>query len=291
MNAEKIDGTYIFDESLSSYGNFFKAGKILVDITTAYQKILIMDTSDAGRIMFLDNDFNVSTIMESFYHEPMAHIPLAMVNQKENILIIGGGDFGVASHVLKHKDVRHLVMCEIDEQVVQVCRRYFPDWAGKAEGDPRFSLVIGDGIEFVKKPGNKAKFDAVIIDSTDPFSSARGLIAESFYADVKASMKPDGVLIQIGADTVIYKKLWLEMIPNIRKHFPFFYPLLVPIPFYVTGAWGLVIAGSEESSIDPARVTGEYINSIGNVKTITPDMVKGWFSLPPYFKEYISGVV
>lgn len=286
-----IDGIYILDECLESYGNYFKAAKILVDMKSNYQKILVMDTRDAGRIMFLDNDFNVSTIMEAFYHEPMAHIPLAMVTQKENILIIGGGDFGGACHVLKHKDVGQLIMCEIDKQVIDVCRQYFPDWAGKAEEDPRFSLVIGDGIDFVKKPENKAKFNAIIIDSTDPFTSARSLVTESFYSDVTGCLRPDGVLMQICADTIIYKDLWLDVIPNIKNHFTSFYPVLVPIPFYVTGVWGLIIAGLQESSINPARVTQEYIDSIGGVKTLTPDLVKGWFSLPPYFQEHISGVM
>ena len=40
------------------------------------------------------------------------------------MLIVGGGDGGVLREVSKHKGVERIVMCEIDEEVVNVSKKY-----------------------------------------------------------------------------------------------------------------------------------------------------------------------
>ena len=62
-----------------------------------------------------------STEMDEFsYHEMMSHIVLYSHPNPQRVLIIGGGDMGVAREVLKHKCVELVDNCDIDEKVTVI---------------------------------------------------------------------------------------------------------------------------------------------------------------------------
>ena len=59
----------------------------------------------------------------------IAHVPLAYLPSAKRVLIIGGGDGGTLSQVLKHSNVDHVTIIELDPAVVATSRKYFPDLA------------------------------------------------------------------------------------------------------------------------------------------------------------------
>ena len=81
------------------------------------------------------------------------------------VLIIGGGDGGVAREVVKHPLVESVVQCEIDEDVINAARKYLPNMAVGFDS-PKLTLHIGDGFEFMKN--HQAEFDVIIADTSDP---------------------------------------------------------------------------------------------------------------------------
>ncbi len=276
-------GILLYDRDSDSYGSFFKVGRLLFQCKTEYQEIMVFDTPDMGRVLMLDGIFNAGPVMEAFYHEPMAHIPMAMTAGEKNVLIIGGGDFGVAMHLLKHKSVQNLTLCELDPEVLKVCRKFFPEWA-KAENDPRMRVHVGDGFDFLRD-SEPERFDAIIIDSTDPFMGESVLISEEFYRLAQKALKSGGVIMQIIADYIFYKSVWLKVMPRVKKFFSCLNPVFLPIPFYSTGSWGLIIAGKNKKYLDPEKVSAQYLDNIEGIKTMTSELVKGWFSLPPMLQE------
>lgn len=97
-----------------------------------------------------------------------------MMTLPYQVLIVGGGDGGVARELVKHPLVESVVQCEIDERVVEVSKKYLPFMA-KGFDDPKLTLHIGDGFEFIKNhPG---EFDVIITDSSDPI----GTTDQSFF--------------------------------------------------------------------------------------------------------------
>src|SRR5690606_2964925 len=96
------------------------------------------------------------------YNEMIAHVPMAMHPQARQVLIIGGGDCGVAREVAKYKDVERIDMVEIDEAVVRACKRHLPAVSGNLS-DPRVRYHYADGVQFVK--GIRGKYDVIIVDS------------------------------------------------------------------------------------------------------------------------------
>ena len=56
----------------------------------------------------------------------MSHIPLFLHPNPERVLIIGGGDGGVARECVRHDCVKEVTMVEIDGKVVELAKQYLP---------------------------------------------------------------------------------------------------------------------------------------------------------------------
>jgi spermidine synthase len=73
-------------------------------------------------------------------------------------------------------------MIDIDEEVVNACKKFMPKVSDGAFDDPRLELIIGDGIEYVKNAADES-FDVIIIEATDPWPDCASecLYTEEFY--------------------------------------------------------------------------------------------------------------
>ncbi|MGA2142913.1 MAG: hypothetical protein ABSG94_10895, partial [Brevinematales bacterium] len=156
-----------------TYG--FKVNKVLLhSMDTGYQEMMILETERLGRVLILDGVVQLTEEDEGIYHEWITHWPLfSLLKPAANILIIGGGDGGVAREALRHKSVKSVTLVEIDELVIKKCREFMPSVSGDIWDDRRLHLVIGDGALVIKSM--KGKCDVVIIDSTDPIGPAQSL--------------------------------------------------------------------------------------------------------------------
>lgn len=85
------------------------------------------------------------------------------------VLIVGGGDGGVAREVAKHPDVEKIDQVEIDAQVIEVSKKFLPSMA-VGFSHPKLSLHVEDGFKFMQQ--HEQEFDVVITDSSDPVGKA-----------------------------------------------------------------------------------------------------------------------
>ena len=123
------------------------------------------------RVLTLDGVIQVTQYDEFSYQEMITHLPLCgLPHEPKQVLIVGGGDGGVAREVAKHDSVDAIDMVEIDEMVPHVSKRFFPELA-KGFEDARLNLKIQDGIEWVKNAAENS-YDVIIVDSSDPVGPA-----------------------------------------------------------------------------------------------------------------------
>ena len=191
---------WFYEDLYSDVTYGFKVKNVVVpERSTGFQKIMILDSERFGRVLVLDGIVQLTEEDEGIYHEWIGLWPLfAQARTPENVLIIGGGDGGVAREVLRHPGVKSVTMAEIDKVVVDLCREHMPSISGGIWEDPRFHLIIGDGAEVIRKM--KGLCDVIIIDSTDPIGPARSLFNTSFYESVYAALREGGITIhQTGA--------------------------------------------------------------------------------------------
>ncbi|SUI46159.1 Spermidine synthase [Serratia marcescens] len=106
-------------------------------------------------------------------------MPLLAHGQAKKVLIIGGGDGGMLREVSRHPGVEQITMVEIDAGVVEFCRQYLPNHSAGAYDDPRFKLVIDDGVNFVNQ--THETFDVIISDCTDPIGPGESLFTSGVF--------------------------------------------------------------------------------------------------------------
>lgn len=80
----------------------------------------------------------------------MAHIPLFAHPNPKRVCVIGGGDGGVLREIAKHTGVEEIIICELDEMVIDVSKKFLPNMAS-GFADKRVKVQIGDGAGIKKK--------------------------------------------------------------------------------------------------------------------------------------------
>ena len=166
--------------------------KYLYQSQSKYQNIEIIYSSKYGNAMYLDGCFMLSERNQDYYHDKCLSLVPSSVN---NILIIGGGDYAIACELAKKRGVKSIQIVEIDVEVINLSKKYFPKHFKLSEKNiNKISLTVQDGMHFIRN--NSKKFDCIIIDSTDPVDSSKVLISKSFLRGCFKALKSDGLIIQ-----------------------------------------------------------------------------------------------
>ena len=171
----------------------YRVDKVLHEVHTKHQHLVLFEQPFFGKMLMLDGATQISRRDEFIYQEMMSHVPLLAHGNAREVLIVGGGDCGIAEEALKHKSLKRLTQVEIDPAVVAFAKEHFPEFAKPVFADKRFESVIGDGMEYVLNTDRR--FDVIIIDSTDPQGPGKVLFSRKFYAACKRCMTKGGVMV------------------------------------------------------------------------------------------------
>jgi hypothetical protein len=117
MAAQIVDGWFSEKEEEALWpGQRFSlklapGNKVLHTEKSEYQDIVVFDTATYGRCLVLDGAIQVTTRDEFAYQEMIAHVPLFAHPNPKAVLIVGGGDGGVAREVCKHPGLEKVRVC------------------------------------------------------------------------------------------------------------------------------------------------------------------------------------
>src|SRR6185503_4097003 len=100
------------------YAQTMDVTKMLADEKSRYQHICIFDTVSNGRVMTLDDIVQITSRDESAYADMLTHLPMLEHGKVERVMIVGGGDLSIADEALKHKNVKEVVLVDIDGRVI-----------------------------------------------------------------------------------------------------------------------------------------------------------------------------
>src|SRR3989338_6157795 len=197
-----------FSETLHpSVRQTLKIKEVLHSGKTPFQKIQIVDTEQFGKALILDGVVQTTEKDEFIYHEMTTHVPLFSHPNPKRVLVIGGGDGGIAREVLKHP-VEEVYLVEIDEQVITLSQKYLCGICKGVFKDSRTRVRVEDGAKFITE--QTIPFDVVIIDSTDPIGPAKVLFSKKFYQSIKRVLSPAGILARQTGSTIFQPDEWME---------------------------------------------------------------------------------
>ena len=72
-------------------------GRVLVDETSPFQRITVIDSQRYGKGLLLDGCWMTAEHQERHYHESLVHPALCTAEAIERVLVIGGGGNGLAT--------------------------------------------------------------------------------------------------------------------------------------------------------------------------------------------------
>ncbi len=271
-----------FTEELHPYyRKGIRIKRVLADEQTQYQHLQFVETEFFGNAMILDGIIQLTERDNMGYHEMITHVPLLAVGKPKRVLIVGGGDGGSLKQVLRYPSVEQVLVCELDQRVVDLSREHFASF-GDPWADPRAELLIRDAFGFLEE--NPGQFDVIISDTTDPIGMAERLFSDEFYKLVVRALTPHGAAAtqceQPYFDTQLIKTIY-QTAKMLTKNPAYYY---ANIPTYPGGGIGFMYVSNTpwENGLKtpyPAGVN-EYIN---------PDIHKGAFALPEFFRKELYG--
>ena len=251
-----------------------------------YQRIDVFDSPEFGRFLTLDGIMMLTEKDEFIYHEMITHVPMAVNPDIENVLVIGAGDGGTVRELTRYENIRHIDMVEIDEQVVDVCRKYIPQTACKLS-DLRVNIHYEDGLRFVRSRENE--YDLIIVDSTDPMGPGEGLFTGEFYGNCYKALTNNGILVNQHESPYYAEdsKNMQRAHKRIKENFDLSMVYQVHIPTYPSGHW---LFGFASKGLDPLVFDADAWNALG-IKTryYNTDLHRGSFALPNYVREALEG--
>ncbi len=276
-------------ETLHKHFQFhFRTDHVLYEVQTDHQQLIIFENATFGRVMMLDGVVQLTEADEFVYHEMMAHVPLMAHPQPKRVLIIGGGDGGVLREVLRHGSVERAVLCEIDQSVIDMSRRYLDFIAQGAFDDPRAEVVVADGTKFVAETNER--FDAIIVDSTDPIGPAVALFTRDFYADCKRALSENGILIAQSGLPFMQGDELRGVQEKFRALFAGSGAFLMTTPTYIGGpmsaSFGCDDPVRRTPGLDALKARRATVD--GEMKYYTPEVHLGAFALPGYVARYLA---
>ncbi len=251
-----------------------------------YQRIDVFESPAFGRFLTLDGDIIFSEADEFIYNEMVTHVPMAVHPNVKNVLIIGGGDGGVARELTAYPEIERIDVVEADEQFVEICREYFPE-AAKGFEDERVQTYYQDGLRFLR--GRTEEYDLIINDSTDPFGHTEGLFTREFYGSCYKALKEDGIMVYQHGSPFFDEdeSAFRAMHRKVYKSFPISRVYGAHIPTCNSGYWMFGFASKKYHPIadfDPKRWEERHLTT----EYYTTNLHTGAFMLPRYVEDILE---
>ena len=273
-----------------------KMDRILFQSRGEHQNLVIFENRLYGRVLALDGIVQTTEKDEFFYHEALVHVPMLAHGAVRRTLIVGGGDGGALEELLKYPSIERVTLVELDTTVIETAKEYLRAICGAAFEDPRLELVIADGVAFVA--GCEARYDLILIDSTDPVGiggdDPKGpgalLFGAEFYGACKRCLAPGGLLVTQNAVPFVEPDGLGVPLRNLRAHFADVTCYRATVPSFYGGEMAFSWASDDPSlrQVPLETLRARFAEAGLETRSYTPEAHQAAFALPPYLREMMD---
>jgi spermidine synthase len=267
----------------------YQVDKVLYEMQTEHQHLVLFEHPFFGKMLMLDGATQITKRDEFIYQEMMSHVPLFAHGNAREVLIIGGGDCGIAEEVLKHKTIRHLTQVEIDAAVIEFSKEHYPEFTKPVFANKRFESVIDDGMKYVAR--TERRFDVIIVDSTDPQGPGKILFSQKFYAACKRCMNKGAVMVTQNGVPIFQPGELASSVAKFRRLFADGTCYVAAIPTYVGGHMAMGWASDDRRlSRTPVKTLAARYRKAGSFSTKywTPEVQAAAFALPRFIADVVA---
>jgi spermidine synthase len=253
--------------------------QLLESYRSPFQKIDIYESVPFGKLLVHDGVLMLTEFDEPHYHEMIVHPALNVYPEPRNVLVVGGGDGGTLREILKHKEVRTAHLCEIDGDVIRLCKKHFPNLALGFD-DPKVKIFCEDGAVFVQE--RKNEYDLIIVDSSDPIGPAEVLFQEQFYKNMFDALKENGISVSQSEGMFFDREIIRKLFAFNGNIFPILYYYFTMVPTYPSGTIGFSFCSKKHHPIKDL-----FTKKGVTTRYYTPDIHKASFILPKFMEDIV----
>jgi spermidine synthase len=250
---------WFFETTTPVEGHMHAIRRTIASAQTKYQQMEILELADYGKCLVLDGRIQSSQADEFIYHEGLVHPGLLAQPRPERAMVIGGGEGATLREILRHTSIRRALMVDIDEEVVEQCKRHLPEMHQGAFDDPRTLLLHEDARAFLEQTSEC--FDLIVVDLTEPLEEGPAclLFTKEFYTLIRDRLTPEGVMtMQAGMTKVGELDFFTSVARTLREVFPVVAPYQTYISCFAV-PWGFIVASKGS---DPRKQTPEEVDRL-----------------------------
>jgi spermidine synthase len=283
---------WFFETTTAVEGHMHAIVRTIVQAQTKFQQVEILETASYGKTLVLDGRIQSSQADEFIYHEALVHPGLlAVESPPRSALVIGGGEGATIREILRYPSITRAVMVDIDDEVVEICKRHLPEMHRGAFDDPRTEVRHEDARAYLER--SREQFDLIVSDLVEPLEEGPAclLYSKEFYQIVHDRLTPSGTLtMQAGMTKVGELSFFTAIHRTLREVFPVVAGYQASISCFGT-SWGFICASKK---VDPRR------QDAATVDGLIADRIKGslefWdgqthqhvFSLPKHIRTALQ---
>ncbi len=254
---------------------------------TEFQSVAVIRSATFGKMLVLDGDTQSSQADEKIYHECLVHPALAALDERAEILILGGGEGATLREVLRRSDVARCTMVDIDGEVVELSKTYLAEWSDGAFADPRARVIVGDALAFLREDGDS--YAAIISDLTEPLpdSPSNPLFCEAVFTDIKRRLRSGGVYV-LQASTAGFHNMSLhaKMARTLRRYYRYVRSFYTHVPAFDNDWAFLACSDAHDLAALPSARIDDYVAGLrGENYFYDAEAHRRIFSLPLYLRR------
>ncbi len=195
--------------------------------------------------LYTNGKFQGNTGWEMSAQRFFAHYPSIFVSRFESALVIGLGT-GTTLGTIAAYPWKKLELVEISPAIVEAADTYFKSVNGNSLSDPRLSLHIGDGRNFLLV--EPRKFDLISMElSSIWFAGAASLYSREFYRLVKERLAERGIFQQWVQLHHVRRKDFATVVHTLRAEF-------AHVALFYGGGQGILVASDAPLAASRSRV-------------------------------------
>jgi spermidine synthase len=250
---------WFFETTTAVEGHTHAISRTIVSRQTRFQLMEIMETLSYGKCLVLDGRIQSSQGDEFIYHEALVHPGLLAHPGPRRAMVIGGGEGATVREILRYKTIAECVMVDIDDEVVEECRRHLPEMHQGAFDDPRTRLLHEDARAYLQETDER--FDLIVVDLVEPLEEGPAclLFTREFYTLVRDRLTDQGVMtMQAGMTKVNELAFFAAVNRTLRDVFPVVAPYQAFVSCFGT-PWGFIVASK---GTDPRTQTAAEVDRL-----------------------------
>jgi len=257
---------------------------------TAFQDVAVVRSTAFGKMLIIDGDTQSAQGDERIYHESLVHPALAAARDRSDVLILGGGEGATLREALRCPEVRRATMVDIDGEVVELSKRYLPEWSAGAFDDPRARTIVGDALRFLAEDGER--YGVVVSDLTEPLpdSPSNPLFCDDVFRAIKTRLGEGGVyVLQASTAGFHHCALHAKMARSLRAHFTYVRSFFTHVPAF-DADWAFLACSD---AVDVADLAADRIDAyvaalVGENFFYDAQTHRRLFALPRYLRAELA---